>query len=334
MHFEEQIGTSEAIRNQISTSGRWPGLDAKPEQIPLLLRDLSRIIDRAWEEETNGPQSSAEGLFDIGAYRRVAEKIPEISVNLQSAAFDLAHSNDPDRKEEGRKILLHTSLPTIISAAEKWRGKKIDHDELFERGILASLGVIENYEPKSITPLRQKIFHAVDTEGQKMFADALDVPLNWVQDGLVGNIPSWIDKFRNTYGRLPSSREIAKKFNIKESEIKYQLEGGILLPGPVSKNLVPNDSAEELAVNIINSASLTERINNALLDLEKSSPRNADVLRMRFGIPPYEREYKHDEIAQKYKVTRQRIRQLEKFGLQYLRLHSREQKLRLMLNEL
>ena len=54
-------------------------------------------------------------------------------------------------------------------------------------------------------------------------------------------------------------------------------------------------------------------------DLNRISPREKKVLRMRFGLLPYEREHTYEEIGLKFDVTRERIRQIEAKGLRKLR---------------
>jgi RNA polymerase primary sigma factor len=54
--------------------------------------------------------------------------------------------------------------------------------------------------------------------------------------------------------------------------------------------------------------------------------KEQDVIRMRFGITPYAHEYSLDEIAQKYGITRERVRQIESKSLRRLKHPSKSKK--------
>jgi RNA polymerase primary sigma factor len=62
--------------------------------------------------------------------------------------------------------------------------------------------------------------------------------------------------------------------------------------------------------------------------LRSLSEREATILRMRFGLPPYDQEYTLEEIGQKLRVTRERIRQIEAKAIKKLRHPSRAHALR------
>src|SRR3989344_2061834 len=94
---------------------------------------------------------------------------------------------------------------------------------------------------------------------------------------------------------------------------------------PPSELVQMDEWTEKDSLSLAEKDKFIETIGNVPLeeilqeDLEKISPREAKVLKMRFGLLPYQKEHTLDEVAQEFAVTRERIRQIEAKALRKLR---------------
>lgn len=297
-----------------TNEGRWLGYNVPEENLPSLLHDLSRKIDVAWEEALREKGSS--DLFDFESYRQVAQKMPELSIGAQTLALQFSKSKDPQMREEGMKILFHTNLRTILGVVERFSGLDPSREELLERGILATVGIIERFKSGK-TPLNTRIHQVATYAAQEALADCLDVPTRWVRKGYMQKIPAWIDQFFQQHMRLPEAKEVAQEFRIDEKEAGYQLGKDILATRGKDRQprllVAKEEDPREFAL-------IHQRIETALTGLLYG--REAKVLRMRFGLSPYDREYTSEEIAVEYGVTQERINQITAKALRRLR-HSK-----------
>ena len=143
-----------------------------------------------------------------------------------------------------------------------------------------------------------------------------------------------MDEFRGKNNRLPEPEEIAREFGINREEVEYQVGGGILSYDSIRRGVKDELILEEdTTVKAMDFALISEKLNRAMSLLETRMPRNIDILRMLFGLPPYNREYTLDEVAERHKITRQRVRQVEEICLRDLRLRAQDQDIRLRRGE-
>lgn len=291
---------------------RYLGYDVAEERLPFLLHDLSRKIDVAWEEVLREKGSS--DLFDYKSYRQVASKMPELSMRAQALALQFSKSEDPEQREEGMKILFHTHLGTVLGVVDRFSELGPSREELLERGILATVGIIKRFKSGK-TPLNNRINRVAAYASQEALVDYFDVPTGWVRKGYMQKIPLWADKFYQEHGRLPEAKEVAQEFRIDEKEAWYQLEKDILATR--GKDRPPRLLvAEEEDLRPREFALIQQRVEKALTGLRG---REAKVLRMRFGFSPYDREYTSEEIAVECKVTEERIMAITGTALRRLR---------------
>ncbi|HEX9028050.1 MAG TPA: sigma-70 family RNA polymerase sigma factor, partial [Anaerolineales bacterium] len=125
-------------------------------------------------------------------------------------------------------------------------------------------------------------------------------------------------------GRSPTPQELAIKMNVDGAKVRWMLQ---VAQTPISlETPMGDDEDSELGMYVEDDTSpspaqvayenmLRERVEEVLASL---SPREARVLRLRFGLG-HERAYTLEEVGQKFGLTRERIRQIEGKALRRLR---------------
>ena len=141
----------------------------------------------------------------------------------------------------------------------------------------------------------------------------------------------------HSLGREPSIKEIAQKVSMHPKKVRHILkisQDPVSLETPVGKeedthlgDFIPDDDALAPA-EAASMAMLREQILHILYTL---TPREEKVLRLRFGLEDG-KPHTLEEVGKKFRVTRERIRQIEAKALRKLRHPSRSKRLKGFLN--
>jgi RNA polymerase primary sigma factor len=138
-------------------------------------------------------------------------------------------------------------------------------------------------------------------------------------------------------GREPTPEELAKKMEMPEDKIRKVLKIAkepISMETPIGDDEDSHlgdfieDSNVESPVEMATNTGLVETVQSVLAGL---TPREAKVLRMRFGIE-MNTDHTLEEVGKQFDVTRERIRQIEAKALRKLRHPSRSEQLRSFLD--
>ena len=141
-------------------------------------------------------------------------------------------------------------------------------------------------------------------------------------------------------GRNPDAQEIADKLLMPVDKVRKVLRTSkdpVSLESPISgddEESVLGDFIEDTNIESPISRAESEGLREATLEiLETLTPREAKVLRMRFGIE-MNTDHTLEEVGKQFDVTRERIRQIEAKALRKLKHPSRSDKLRSFIDSL
>jgi RNA polymerase primary sigma factor len=135
-------------------------------------------------------------------------------------------------------------------------------------------------------------------------------------------------------GREPTHEEIARHMGLSVSKVRQVLriaQDPISLETPIGDeddSHLGNFIEDKMALSPVEAVIATNRRKVTEQALQYLTPREAMILKMRFGLPPFDQEYTLEEIGQKLRVTRERIRQIEAKAIRKLRHPSRNRALR------
>lgn len=233
-----------------------------------------------------------------------------------------------------RAHLIKANTRLVVSIAKRYMGQGVPFLDLIQEGNLGLMKAVEKFDYRrgckfstyATWWIRQSITRALAEQGR------------------IIRLPSHVgDRIRKVYrtaqqleqdvGQKPTATEIAKRMGVDPSKVRWLLKVSrrpLSLEKPVGEEEDSElgefieDEESPTPTDTVTQNLLAEKVEEILSTL---SPREARILRLRFGLHDG-RAYTLKEVGEKFGLTRERIRQIEREALNRLRHPSRSRQLR------
>ena len=336
--IEEVYDRFDAMNIQVTTSN----LDALDDGLDVLGGDLGNGLDMLDdgidlrgmdEEELVDPVDLAAEYSLDDPVRMYLKEIGQVKLLSADEEVELA-KRISEGDQEAKNKLTEANLRLVVSIAKKYSGRGLHILDLIQEGNTGLIRAVDKFDwtkgnkfsTYATWWIRQAITRAIADQ-----ARTIRVPVHMVE--VINKATRCNRKLVQELGREPTVEEIAKELGLpveKIIEANRTAADTLSLDTPVGDE---EDTSIGSFVEDERTPGPADATSNALLAealkeiLDTLTEREADVLRMRFGM--YDgRTHTLEEVGQIFGVTRERIRQIENKAIRKLRHPSRAKKIR------
>ena len=266
----------------------------------------------------------------VRMYLREIGKIPLLTYDEELELAKKVLEGD----EEAKKKLSESNLRLVVSIAKKYVGRGMLFLDLIQEGNMGLIKAVEKFDYKkgykfstyATWWIRQAITRAIADQ-----ARTIRIPVHMVET--INKLIRTSRHLLQILGREPMPEEIAEEMEIpveKVMEIQKIAQDPVSLETPIGEeddshlgDFIPDDESpapQDSAAYTL----LKEQLEEVM---ETLTPREAKVLKLRFGLEDGKARTL-EEVGREFKVTRERIRQIEAKALRKLRHPSRSKRLK------
>ncbi len=299
--------------------------------------------DTKWLDNLISKQGKKLELERIAEY---ADEITQLQARL--ASFEIQYGltiseiKDINRQmsigeakaRRAKKEMVEANLRLVISIAKKYTNRGLQFLDLIQEGNIGLMKAVDKFEYRrgykfstyATWWIRQAITRSIADQ-----ARTIRIPVHMIET--INKLNRISRQILQETGREATPEELAEKMELSEDKIRKVLK---IAKEPISMETPVGDDDDSHLGDFIEDNNIESPIDRATAEglreatleiLETLTPREAKVLRMRFGIE-MNTDHTLEEVGKQFDVTRERIRQIEAKALRKLRHPSRSEKLR------
>ena len=273
---------------------------------------------------------AVDGLLGIG--QKAGVTITEIKdINRRMSTGEA-------KARRAKKEMVEANLRLVISIAKKYTNRGLLFLDLIQEGNIGLMKAVDKFEYRrgykfstyATWWIRQAITRSIADQ-----ARTIRIPVHMIET--INKLNRISRQILQEKGREPTPEELSQKMEMPEDKIRKVLK---IAKEPISMETPIGDDEDSHLGDFIEDTNIQAPIDSATFEglcratrevLEGLTPREAKVLRMRFGID-MNTDHTLEEVGKQFDVTRERIRQIEAKALRKLRHPSRSERLRTFLD--
>jgi len=264
----------------------------------------------------------------------------------EQAGVTIAEIKDINRRmsigeakaRRAKKEMVEANLRLVISIAKKYTNRGLLFLDLIQEGNIGLMKAVDKFEYRrgykfstyATWWIRQAITRSIADQ-----ARTIRIPVHMIET--INKLNRISRQILQEKGREPTPEELAQRMEMPEDKIRKVLK---IAKEPISMETPIGDDEDSHLGDFIEDQNIQAPVDSATFEglcratrevLEGLTPREAKVLRMRFGID-MNTDHTLEEVGKQFDVTRERIRQIEAKALRKLRHPSRSERLRTFLD--
>ncbi|MDV3196180.1 MAG: sigma-70 family RNA polymerase sigma factor [Candidatus Phytoplasma stylosanthis] len=316
----------ESIANAVKTN----------DPIKMYLKEIGQIPLLTLEEE----KIQTKIVYDGVKAKKKLEKYKNKEIELNNEQLQEINQKIKEG-EKAKNKLVESNYRLVVSIAKRYIGRKILFLDLIQEGNMGLMRAVEKFDYKKgcrVTTyatwwIRQAITRAVADQ-----ARTIRIPVHIIET--MNKISRLRGKLTQDLSRKVENNEIAEQMNIEEKQI---IDIQMIEKETISLETSAREEDDSSLGDFINDPNtisphdymLQEMLKKTLNESleENLTDKEEQILKMRYGLLDGH-VYTLEELGHKFGVTRERIRQIESKALRRLRSPSKQNKLRMLYNNI
>ncbi|MBV7387224.1 RNA polymerase sigma factor RpoD [Pasteurellaceae bacterium TAE3-ERU1] len=324
-----------------------------------LVKDYSKVPDSHFPKGFTGKETSDAWLVKaLSAGKPWSDKLKNYEGEIRAAIaeFEVIEKDSSltiaqireigERISQGelkarraKKEMIEANLRLVISIAKKYTNRGLQFLDLIQEGNIGLMKAVDKFEYRrgykfstyATWWIRQAITRSIADQ-----ARTIRIPVHMIET--INKLNRISRQMLQEMGRDATPEELAERMNMPEDKIRKVLK---IAKEPISMETPIGDDDDSHLGDFIEDNTLELPLDSATAEslkmatqevLDGLTPREAKVLRMRFGID-MNTDHTLEEVGKQFDVTRERIRQIEAKALRKLRHPSRSENLKSFLDE-
>ncbi|WP_295546602.1 RNA polymerase sigma factor RpoD [uncultured Pseudacidovorax sp.] len=310
-------------------------------------RVQSNLLNLQWIEKQSAAGKPWSGVMqrNIPPVQELQQQLTDIQSRVVVPLTELKEINrrmnaGEKSSRDAKKEMIEANLRLVISIAKKYTNRGLQFLDLIQEGNIGLMKAVDKFEYRrgykfstyATWWIRQAITRSIADQ-----ARTIRIPVHMIET--INKMNRISRQHLQEFGFEPDASILAERMEIPEDKIRKIMK---IAKEPISMETPIGDDDDSHLGDFIedtnNTAPIEAAMQAGLRDVVKDildslTPREAKVLRMRFGIE-MSTDHTLEEVGKQFDVTRERIRQIEAKALRKLKHPSRSDKLRSFIDTL
>ncbi|MDR1726648.1 MAG: sigma-70 family RNA polymerase sigma factor [Acidobacteriota bacterium] len=316
------------------------GIDFSENQIAVLVESVETVLHQMEEAQAHHNALSKRANAAPKEVREARSRLSELEKRFLTTPDELRKivaliSENKIEMLHAKDQFVRSNLRLVLSIAKNYSYPGLDLLDLVQEGNIGLMKAVDKFNYRlghkfstyATWWIRQSITRAIADQGR-----TIRIPVHMVE--AMNRVLKVANELTKRMGREPSVHELAKELKtpvVKVTQILKAAQEPISLEASIADN---KDAVLNKFIEDKNAVSPDEDVMKhnlrevTNLALQSLSPREQEIVRMRYGLNETGKEYTLQEVGEIFQVTRERIRQIEEKALLKLRSPYRSNKLR------